>query len=450
MSVLQKNICITASRVRDIRFPTSSKLSGSDAMHPDPDYSCAYVELETDQPELCGYGLTFTLGRGNELCVAAAQQFCSQFEGVSLSSIVADFGNVWHRLVNDGQYRWLGPEKGVVHLAAAAVINAIWDLWARVEGKPLWQLLADMSPEQLVSCIDFSYISDAITPQEAIKLLQKNRFGFEERLARLQDAGLPAYTTSPGWLGYSDDKLRRLCEDAINDGWKAVKLKVGADPDDDVRRCSIAREVLGNQCRLMVDANQKWDVDEAIEWMHRLGSFDLWWIEEPTSPDDVLGHKAIRDALTSEGISSISSIKVATGEQCQNRVMFKQFLQHQAIDICQIDSCRLGGVNEILGVLLMAASFNIPVCPHAGGVGLCEYVQHLAALDYLCIGSSDYLADQRMVEYVEHLHEHFTDPVMIDNGHYRLPSKPGYSARIKPISIARYHYPDGGYWQESS
>ena len=441
---LQKRVCITSTRVRDIRFPTSKELSGSDAMHPDPDYSCAYVELETDHPQLNGYGLTFTLGRGNELCVAAAEYFCSQLKGVELGDIVNDFGRFWHRLVNDGQYRWLGPEKGVVHLAAAAVVNAVWDLWARVEGKPLWRLLADLAPEQLVRCVDFTYISDAITPERAIKLLQHSRSGFEARLDRLQNDGLPAYTTSPGWLGYSDDKLRTLCKQALNEGWQAVKLKVGASLEDDIRRCAIAREVLGSQYRIMVDANQKWDVGQAIEWMTKLEPFGLWWIEEPTSPDDIIGHKAIRDALAP------AKIKVATGEQCQNRIMFKQLFQHNAIDICQIDSCRLGGVNENLAVLLMAALFKIPVCPHAGGVGLCEYVQHLSAIDYLCIGSSDTLASQRMVEYVEHLHEHFTDPVIIKNGHYQLPAKPGYSARIKPISIARYCYPEGGYWQEVS
>ena len=443
--VLPKKICITSTCVWDIRFPTSTEQSGSDAMHPDPDYSCAYVELVTDQPQLSGYGLTFTLGRGNELCVGAARQFCGALEGKTLNDILADFGGFWHRLVNDSQYRWLGPQKGVVHLAAAAVVNAVWDLWARAEGKPLWQLLADLSPEQLVSCIDFSYISDAVNPQQAMELLQQNRAGYKDRLFNLHDRGLPAYTTSPGWLGYSDNELRRLCEQALNEGWKAVKLKVGADLDEDIRRCAIAREVLGDRFRLMVDANQKWEVGQAIEWMTRLKPFNLWWIEEPTSPDDILGHKTIRDALASSG----TGIKVATGEQCQNRVVFKQLFQHQAIDICQIDSCRLGGVNEVLAVLLMAAKFNIPVCPHAGGVGLCEYVQHLAAIDYLCIGSSDFLAGQRMVEYVEHLHEHFTDPVAVADGHYRLPLRPGYSARIKPISIARYHYPGGGYWQET-
>ena len=413
-------------------------------MHPDPDYSCAYVELETNQPELNGYGLTFTLGRGNELCVAAADYFCGQLEGTELSSIVNDFGHFWHRLVNDSQYRWLGPEKGVVHLAAAAVVNAIWDLWARAEGKPLWQLLAELSPEQLVHCIDFTYISDAITPESAIKLLQQNRQGFEQRLGCLQNKGLPAYTTSPGWLGYSDQKLRALCQQAIDEGWQAVKLKVGVSLEDDIRRCTIAREVLGHQFRIMVDANQKWEVGQAIDWMMKLGPFNLWWVEEPTCPDDIVGHRTIRDALAQ------ANIKVATGEQCQNRVMFKQLFQHNAIDICQIDSCRLGGVNENLAVLLLAALFDIPVCPHAGGVGLCEYVQHLAAIDYLCIGRSEALENQRMVEYVEHLHEHFTDPAIIKNGHYQLPIQPGYSARIKPVSIARYRYPDGGYWQDIS
>ena len=438
---LNKKIRITAIEVVDIRFPTSVDLDGSDAMHPDPDYSCPYVTLHTDHPEYKGYGLTFTQGRGNELCTKASELFGRAIVDRDLNEILTDFGSFWHRMVNDGQLRWLGPEKGVVHLAAAAVINAVWDLWARIEQKPLWQLVADLTPEELVSCIDFTYITDALTPQEAVELLEGARTGYEDRLQQFRKTGLPAYTTSPGWMGYSDDKLRRLCNEAIAEGWTAVKMKVGRDINEDRRRVAIARETLGDDIRLMVDANQIWDVEEAIEWMSHLKEFNLWWIEEPTCPDDVLGHEKIREA--------VAPIMVATGEQCQNRVMFKQFLQAGAIDICQIDSCRLGGVNEVLAVLLLAAHHKVPVCPHAGGVGLCEYVQHLAAIDYLLIGTAPENDDLRMVEYVEHLHEHFTDPVVINNAHYRLPLKPGYSAEIKPISIARYQYPSGGYWQET-
>ena len=438
----QSSVRIVSGSVRDIRFPTSKELAGSDAMHPDPDYSCAYVELSTDHPPLKGYGLTFTLGRGNELCVAAAQYFCTQLEEVELCTVLADFGGFWHRLVNDSQYRWLGPEKGVVHLAAAAVVNALWDLWARLEEKPLWQLVVELTPEQLVSCIDFTYISDVISPGQATELLQKKRRGYQDRLERLKTRGIPAYTTTPGWLGYSDERLRQLCLEARQAGWRAVKLKVGTNLKDDIRRCSIARQVLGDSCRIMVDANQRWEVREAVEWMRALEPFGPWWIEEPTSPDDILGHKTIREALAPDGI------KVATGEQCHNRIMFKQLIQHGAIDICQIDSCRLGGVNEVLAVLLMAALFDIPVCPHAGGVGLCEYVQHLAAIDYLCMGSSDRSAEQRMVEYVEHLHEHFTDPVIMDGPCYQLPEKPGYSARMHSNSLEQYHYPNGHYWRD--
>ena len=438
---IPEKVHIVSASVRDIRFPTSELLDGSDAMHPDPDYSCAYVELDTDYAELKGYGLTFTLGRGNELCVAATEYFSSQLEGMELGSILADFGGFWHQLVNDGQYRWLGPEKGVVHLAVAAVVNALWDLWARVENKPLWQLVAELSPEQLVSCMDFTYLSDVISPRQATELLQKKRQGYQSRLAQLKQQGIPAYTTTPGWLGFSDERLRQLCLEARQSGWQAVKLKVGVNLKDDIRRCSIARQVLGDHCRIMVDANQKWEVTEAVEWVRALEPFGLWWVEEPTSPDDILGHKDIRVALAADGI------KVASGEQCHNRVMFKQLLQHGAIDICQIDSCRLGGVNEVLVVLLIAALFNTPVCPHAGGVGLCEYVQHLAVIDYLCIGSSEKLAGQRMVEYVEHLHEHFTDPVTMSGSCYRLPEKPGYSAQMKPDSIRQFCYPDGEYWR---
>ena len=430
------NVTITGCDVMDVRFPTSLENIGSDAMHTDPDYSCAYVTLYTDDPAVQGYGLTFTQGRGTDLCVKAAEILSGKIIKKTLSEITADFGSFWHELVNDTQMRWLGPEKGVVHLSTAAVVNALWDLWARVEGKPLWQLVADMSPEQLVRCIDFTYISDALTPDAAITLLKQRRTGFGGRIQKLQQKGLPAYTTSPGWIGYSDDKLKRLCLEALDENWSGVKLKVGASVDDDIRRLKIARETLGDGYPLMIDANQKWSVDEAIDRMQSLQFADLFWIEEPTCPDDILGHRRIRQA--------VAPVKVATGEQCQNRIIFKQFLQAEAIDICQIDSCRLGGVNEVLAVLLLAAHFNVPVCPHSGGVGLCEFVQHLAVIDYLCIGASD----NSVVEYVEHLHEHFSDPVVMDNGCYCLPDKAGYSGEIKQSSLQEFAYPVGTYWQD--
>lgn len=429
------NIQIIDLTVQDIRFPTSRDLDGSDAMNKDPDYSAAYVTLHTNHPQFKGFGLTFTIGRGNELCVAAISALRHLVVGKNLAMITEDMGAFWKDITGDSQLRWLGPDKGVIHLATAAVVNAVWDLWARVEKKPLWQLLADMSPEEFVRCVDFSYITDAITPEEALELLQKNAATKSERIAYLKQVGYPAYTTSAGWLGYSEEKLRRLCQEAVNEGWTHVKLKVGADLEDDKRRLAIAREVLGDKY-LMIDANQKWDVNQAIEWMQHLAPFNPWWIEEPTSPDDVLGHAKIREA--------IKPIGVATGEHCQNRVMFKQLLQAGAIDFCQIDSCRLGGVNEILAVLLMAAKFNVPVCPHAGGVGLCEYVQHLAMVDYICISAS---LENRVLEYVDHLHEHFKYPVEMRKGRYQLPSAPGYSIEMKEVSLAQHNFPNGQAWQ---
>ncbi|WP_461536577.1 enolase C-terminal domain-like protein [Spongorhabdus nitratireducens] len=431
------SVLITDIHIHDIRFPTSQTFSGSDAMHTAPDYSCVYVILETSMPSLHGYGLTFTLGRGNEICAAAAEALSHHITGKKLEDIWANMGQFWHQLVNDDQLRWLGPEKGVIHLAAAALVNALWDLKARQENKPVWQLVYDMPPEEIIRCIDFSYISDLLSPAAALDLLESRRANREQRLQQLQSNGIPAYTTSPGWLGYSDPKLRELCEQAVNDGWRHIKLKVGQSLEDDMRRCRIARDALGNNVKLMLDANQIWNVDQAIEWMDALTEFNPWWIEEPTSPDDILGHCRIR--------SAIHPVKVATGEQCQNRVMFKQFLQSGAMDICQIDSCRLGGVNEVLAVLLLAAFHNIPVCPHAGGVGLCEYVQHLAAIDLLCIGGQQ----NQIVEYVDHLHEHFVDPVRIKNAHYRLPKLPGYSAQLHDKSISEHSWPDGHSWSRN-
>lgn len=423
--------------VKDIRFPTSRSLDGSDAMNPDPDYSAAYVILKTDHPKgLEGHGLTFTIGRGNELCVAAVHALAPLIKGKSLESFIQNMGAFWKMITGDSQLRWLGPEKGVIHLATGAVVNAVWDLYAKMEDKPLWKLLADMDPEQLVSCIDFTYITDALSPKEALAILRKQESTKQDRIKRLMNKGYPAYTTSAGWLGYSDDKMRRLCREAKAAGFKHMKIKVGADLKDDIRRASIIREEIGDDLKLMMDANQKWDVDEAISNMEALKQFNPWWIEEPTSPDDILGHARIAKA--------VAPIKVATGEHCQNRVMFKQLMQADAIGICQIDSCRVGGVNEILAILLMAAKFKIPVCPHAGGVGLCEYVQHLSMLDFISISGT---MEDRIIEYVDHLHEHFYDPVVIKNGAYMPPQLPGYSITMKEQSLIDYSFPDGKVWQ---
>ena len=420
----------------DIRFPTSDALDGSDAMNPDPDYSAAYVILQTDHPDkLEGHGLTFTIGRGNELCVAAIQSLAYLVQGKTLEEFTRDMGAFWRMITGDSQLRWVGPDKGVIHLATAALVNAVWDLYAKVEGKPLWKLLVDMTPEQFVRCIDFRYITDAITPDEALHILSQNAETKIIREQEMLESGYPAYTTSAGWLGYSDDKIRRLCEVGMADGWNHFKIKVGRDLQDDIRRCRLIREVIGHERYLMVDANQVWDVDEAIEYMQHLAAFNPWWIEEPTSPDDVLGHARIAEAL--------APIKVATGEHCQNRILFKQLMQANAIHFCQIDSCRLGGVNEVLAVYLMAKKFGVPVCPHAGGVGLCEYVQHLQIFDYIAISAT---MENRVIEYVDHLHEHFIDPVMMQNGRYMPPTRPGYSITMKQDSLQYYAFPDGEAW----
>ncbi len=429
-------ITITGLTVRDIRFPTSRELDGSDAMNPDPDYSATYVTLTTDHPGgLEGNGLTFTIGRGNEICVTAVQALKPMIIGKSLESFTTDMGQFWSMITGDSQLRWIGPDKGAIHLATAAVVNAVWDLYAKTERKPLWKLLVDMSPEEIVRCVPFRYITDAITPEEALQILRRNSGTKGERETRITSVGYPAYTTSAGWLGYDDDKLRRLCRDAIASGWEVFKMKVGADTDDDVRRAAIVREEIGPDRKLMMDANQHWDVDEAIAAMNRLKAYSPWWIEEPTHPDDVLGHAAVARA--------VAPIGVATGEHCANRIMFKQLLQSKAISFCQVDSCRLGGVNEVLAVLLMAAKFGVPVCPHAGGVGLCEYVQHLSIFDYIAVSGS---VENRIIEYVDHLHEHFVDPVQIRDGHYVPPSAPGYSITMKPTSLAEYEFPSGPAW----
>ncbi|MCP4005807.1 MAG: L-fuconate dehydratase [bacterium] len=426
---------ISALRALDVRFPTSDFLDGSDAMNPDPDYSAACAILETDDATLRGHGHTFTIGRGNEVCVAAIEALRPLVVGLTLEEIAEHPGRFWRRVTGDSQLRWLGPEKGVIHLATSAVVNAAWDLIARRAGKPLWKLLVDLTPEQIVEAIDFRYISDALNREEALEILYRAADTKAEREAELLRDGYPAYTTSAGWLGYDDEKIRRLSREAVANSWTHIKIKVGSDLEDDVRRARIIREEIGPDCRLMVDANQVWDVEQAITWMQRLAEFDPWWIEEPTSPDDVLGHARIRREL--------APIGVATGEHCHNRVMFKQLLQAEAIDFCQIDGCRLGGLNEVLAVLLLAAKFGVPVCPHAGGVGLCEYVQHFSIFDYICVSAS---LENRVIEYADHLHEHFQDPVIIRNGRYVPPEAPGFSVAFKKPSLEEYRFPDGRFW----
>jgi L-fuconate dehydratase len=431
---------IASCRARDIRFPTSRLADGSDAMNPDPDYSAAYVTLETDRRGVEGHGLTFTLGKGNELCVAAVEALAPLVIGRSMADITANMAGFWRDITCANQLRWVGPEKGVIHLATAAVVNAVWDLWAKMERKPVWRMVAEMTPEQFVRLIDFRYLTDALNEDEALQILRANAPTKAKRIAELEAKGFPAYTTSAGWLGYPDDKVRRLCREAIAAGHNYIKIKVGRDLADDRRRCAIVRDEIGPDRFLMIDANQVWDVGQAIEWVKQLAAYRPLWIEEPTSADDVVGHAAIRRAVKPLGIG------VATGEMCQNRVIFKQLLQLEAIDFCQIDSCRLGGVNEILAVLLMAKKFGVPVCPHAGGVGLCEYVQHLAMIDYICVSAS---LDHRVLEYVDHLHEHFVDPVVVRAGRYMPPVRPGYSITMKPESLDRFEFPKGSAWSQA-
>jgi len=422
--------------VLDLRFPTSRTFAGTDAVHVDPDYSAAYVILRTDAG-LEGHGLTFTIGRGNEVCAAAIDAFRHLVVGQRLEGITADFAGFWRRLASDSQLRWLGPEKGVIHLALAAIVNAVWDLFAKAERKPVWKVLADMTPRQVVGYIDFRYITDALTPDEAIEILERQARTKADRESALLRSGYPAYTTSVGWMGYSDERIRAACREAIDDGFVHFKVKVGGRPDDDRRRVGLVRDAIGPDRMLMIDANQQWDVDEAIARVRDLAPFKPWWIEEPTSPDDVLGHATIAKAVRELGIG------VATGEHCANRIVFKQLLQARAIDFCQIDSCRLGGVNENLAVILMAAKFGVPVCPHAGGVGLCEYVQHLSMFDFIAVSGT---MDGRVIEYVDHLHEHFEDPVVVRGGRYMAPTNPGYSITIREASRIAHRYPGGEVW----
>ncbi|MGR9243617.1 L-fuconate dehydratase (plasmid) [Rhizobium leguminosarum] len=420
---------ITDLRVFDLRFPTSQSLDGSDAMNPDPDYSAAYVILDTDAPDLAGHGLTFTIGRGNDICCMAIEAMRHLVVGADLTEVLAHPGTFWRHLTSDSQLRWIGPEKGAIHLATGAVVNAVWDLLAKQAGKPVWRLVAEMSAEEIADIVDYRYLTDVLTRAEAVEILKRAEAGKAERIAILEKEGYACYTTSAGWLGYGDEKLRRLCQEAIDAGFNHIKMKVGRDLEDDIRRLRIAREVIGPDRYLMIDANQVWDVGQAIDWVKALSFAKPFFIEEPTSPDDVAGHRKIRQA--------IAPVKVATGEMCQNRIMFKQFIAEGAIDIVQIDSCRMGGLNEVLAVLLIAAKFDLPVWPHAGGVGLCEYVQHLSMIDYVAVSGTK---DGRVIEYVDHLHEHFLDPCLIENAAYMPPTPPGFSIEMKSASISNYTF----------
>jgi L-fuconate dehydratase len=431
------NAVITALETYDVRFPTSRELDGSDAMNVDPDYSAAYVVLRTnDVNGLCGHGLVFTIGRGNDVQAAACAALHYLVVGRRVAEITADLGAFARSLTNDSQLRWLGPEKGVMHMAIGAIVNAAWDMAARRAGKPVWRFIADMTPEEIVSQIDFRYISDALSPEDALAILRAAAAGKAERIATLLARGYPAYTTSPGWLGYDDAKLARLAQQAVQDGFRTIKIKVGHRLEDDVRRCGIARNAIGPDIGLAIDANQRWDVAAAIHWLKHLEPFKIAWAEEPTSPDDILGHAAIRQG--------ISPIPVSTGEHTQNRVIFKQLFQLKAVDLIQIDAARVGGVNENLAILLMASKFGVRVFPHAGGVGLCELVQHLAMADFIAISGSMH---DRAIEFVDHLHEHFVEPVEVSAGRYSAPTRPGFSAQMRETSLAQYRFPDGEAWR---
>lgn len=428
---------IIALDTSDVRFPTSRDLDGSDAMNLDPDYSAAYVRLITSVPSLAGHGFVFTIGRGNDVQTAAIRALSYLVVGADVQTVVDDLGAFARSLTSDSQLRWLGPEKGVMHMAIGAVINAAWDLAARLAKKPVWQFLAEMTPEQLVDQIDFRYLTDALTPEEALEILRRAEPTKTDRINDLLANGYPAYTTSPGWLGYADDKMVRLAQEAVADGYRIIKLKVGRDLVEDQHRLGLARAAVGPDVKIAVDANQRWGVDEGIDWMNSLAEFDIAWIEEPTSPDDVLGHAAIR--------AGIKPIPVSTGEQTQNRIVFKQLMQVNAVDLIQIDATRVGGVNENLAILLLAAKFGVPVYPHAGGVGLCELVQHLAMADYVAISAT---MDNRAIEYIDHLHEHFMAPTVIERGRYRATLTPGFSTEMRKSTLRDFAFPSGSVWQE--
>lgn len=424
---------VSSITVSDIRFPTSRELDGSDAMNPDPDYSAAYVRLTCDD-DTEGDGFVFTIGRGNEVVVTALQAVKSLLVGRPVGT-PHDLADTARALLHDSQLRWLGPEKGVMHMAIGAVLNALWDRQSRAAGVPLWEYLAFLSPEELVDQVDFRYLSDALDREQALDILRAAEPTRHERAQHLRSVGYPAYTTSPGWLGYSDEKMVRLAREAVADGYTQIKLKVGADAEDDARRMKLAREAVGPDIRIAIDANQRWDVEDAVGAVRLLAPYDPYWIEEPTSPDDVLAHAAIR--------RRVAPVKVATGEHAQNRVVFKQLLQAKAIDVLQLDAARVAGVNENIAILLLAHRFGVPVCPHAGGVGLCELVQHLSMFDYVSVSRS---MDDRVVEFVDHLHQHFVDPAVVQDGRYVTPTAPGFSARMHDASREHFAYPGGAAW----
>jgi L-fuconate dehydratase len=432
----EMDIIIQDIEVVDLRFPTSKTMEGSDATNLDPDYSAVYLTLKTNIEHINGYGLTFTIGRGNEICISAVNALFRLIKGYNLKDITRNMSHFAKHMNSDSQLRWLGPEKGVIHISSAAIINAVWDLWSRVEKKPLWKLISDMSPRELVNCIDFTRIEDVVNPKQALEMLKKLESTKSYRIKHLSYNGYPAYSTSAGWLGYSDETLSDMCNILMKQGWNSIKLKVGNDLKEDIRRLTIARKIVGSNCRLMIDANQKWEIKEAVDYLAYLSKFNLWWIEEPISPDDILGHSSVR--------KKVAPMKVATGEHCHNKVMFKQLMQANAIDFCQIDSCRLAGVNEVLAVMLMASRFDIPICPHAGGIGLCEYVQHLSMIDFICISGNQ---QDRVIEYVDALSDHFINPVKVKNGRYLLPLSVGYTVEIKSSSIKEYSFPLGAMWR---
>lgn len=432
-------VTIVSYETKDIRFPTHLDRTGSDAMNKICDYSAAYVVLKTDS-DIHGHGMTFTIGRGNEVVCEAIKHYGNKLIGKTLEELTKSIGDTWKWLVSDEQLRWIGPEKGVIHLALGATVNAIWDLWAKKEGKPVWELVASLTPEQFVDAIDFRYLTDAITPEEALELLRSNEEGKQERIEiAKQSKAVPVYTTSAGWLGYSDEKVKKLIQESIDLGYTVFKFKVGGSVEEDKRRLKMAREIIGYDPKytIMIDANQVWSVPEAIDYVKALAEYKPWFIEEPTSPDDILGHLAIKNALKPNGI------KVATGEMCQNRVMFKQFITSGAIDVVQVDSCRLGGLNEVLAVLLLAKKFNLPVVPHSGGVGLPEYTQHISTIDFISVAGK-----KSLLEYVSHLHENFIEPAEVENGYVVTPKLPGYSIEMKPEVWDKYTYPSGAWWSD--
>jgi L-fuconate dehydratase len=427
---------ITALNVFDVRFPTSTMLDGSDAMNADPDYSAGYLRIDTDQAGLSGHSLVFTIGRGNDVQIAAIKMLVERFAGMDIDEAFKNIGQITRQLSSDSQIRWLGPDTGVFHMGIGAVLNALWDLFAKARNVPLWKLLADMSPEEIVAAIDFRYISDAITPAEALAILKKSEGAKAENEKILRATGLPAYTTTPGWLGYSDEKMLDLTKQAMADGFTLIKYKCGKSKEDDRRRLTKVRELVGPDFSIAIDANQVWDVDTAIDWVNSLAEFKLRWIEEPTHPEDVLGHARIA--------REVAPTPVATGEMASNRMIFKQLLQSNAISVMQIDATRVAGVNENLANILMAAKFGIPVCPHAGGVGLCEMVQHMAMFDAVAVTGHH---SKRIVEYVDHLHNHFVVPTNVVNGYYIAPTEPGAGAEMFQASIDEFLFPTGTYWK---